>query len=458
MMAEERIDALIDGYWREWEEALVGLGAGEHGRLNAAIGAVDMVWDRHLFEHAETFGGAEIGYARALSAAVLGRLLDVDYAALASVAGSEIPLTGDETLDESLATARQEALDTFSAELLGPVKVGDLFVYAKPMLLESPVPIGAVVLAARDKLAPQQESLLDGFMQHLDTRLDAAEHMLKLRWRNLDLEFELKKLKGEVKAPEPVGRVKREAIPIDVEQSMAELAKAIPNLQLFGVSLPTGHFPDFCRTFDSVTDRYLKILEKAEHLYLDVPSGVDAKDESKLAAPYLRLFEIMKSLRRAARLLYRVTADELAPYAVGGRAPTFADVTRVAKNLTDDETSQHILEIMNDQGEEAELDALSARSYPYEFRAANTGEVFALLALHQTLKERLPEEFRTLSQPILEALPTYQAAKAYLLSYDLFEDVPLKGADRTQPPDAEKLLLYRENAPSFGVLLAALSG
>jgi hypothetical protein len=287
--------------------------------------------------------------------------------------------------------------------------------------------------------------------------LDAAEHILKLRWRNLDLEFEIKKLKGEVKAPEPVGRVKKEAIPEDVEQSMAELAQAIPKLQLFGVSLPTTHYADFCRAFDSVADRYLKILEKAEHLYLDVPSGIDAKDESKLAAPYLRLLEIMGSLRRAARQLYQVTADELAPYAVGGRQPTFADLTRVAKNLTEDETTRHILEIMNDQGEEAELGALSARSQPYEFRAANTGEVFALLALHQTLKERLPEEFRTLNRPILEALPTYQAAKAYLLSYDLFEDVPLKGADRTQPPDAEKLLLYRENAPSFGVLLAALS-
>jgi len=456
-MAEERIDALIDGYWREWEAALAGLGAGEHGRFNAAIGAVDTVWDRHLFEHAETFGGAEIGYARALSAAILGRLLGVDYTALASVTGSEIPLTGDETLDKSLATARQEALDTFSADLLGPVKVGDLFVYAKPMLLESPVPIGAVVLAAREKLVPQQESLLDGFMRHLDTRLDAAEHLLKLRWRNLDIEFEVKKLKGEVKAPEPVGRVKREAIPENVEESMAELAKAIPKLQLFGASLPTEHYSEFCRAFDSVTDRYLKILEKAEHLYLDVPSGIDAKDESKLAAPYLRLLEIMKSLRGAARLLYQVTADELAPYAVGGRAPTFADLTRVAKTLTEDETTQHILEIMNDQGEEAELDALSARSRPFEFRAANTGEVFALLALHQTLKERLPDEFRTSSRPILEALPTYQAAKAYLLSYDLFEDVPLKGVDRTQPPDAEKLLLYRENAPSFGVLLAALS-
>ena len=456
-MAEKRIDALVDIYWKEWNQALAGLGAGEHERLIAAIGAVDTVWDRHLFEHAETFGGAEIGYARALSAAILGRLLGVDYAALASVSGSEIPLTGNETLDENLATARQEALDTFSAELLGPVKVSELYVYAKPMLLESPVPIGAVVLAARDKLAPQQERLLDGFMQHLDTRLDAAEHMLKLRWRNLDLEFEIKKLKGEIKAPEPVGRAKRVAIPEDVGQSMAELTAAVAKLQLFGVTLPTEHYADFCRNFDSVTDRYLKILEKAEHLYLDVPSGIDAKDESKLAEPYLRLLEIMGFLRRAARLLYQVTADELAPYAAGGRSPTFADLTRVAKNLTEDETTQHILEIMNDQGEEAELDALSARSHPYEFRAANTGEVFALLALHQTLKERLPEEFRTLNRPILEALPTYQAAKAYLLSYDLFEDVPLKGADRTQPPDAEKLLLYRENAPSFGVLLAALS-
>jgi hypothetical protein len=456
-MAEERIDALVDIYWKEWHKALDGLGAGEHERLIAAIGAVDTVWDRHLFERAETFGGAEIGYSRALSAAILGRLLGVDYVALASVAGNEIPLTGNETLDEALARARQEALDTFSDDLLGPVTVESKLVYAKPMLLESPLPIGAVVLATGEKVTEQQERLLGGFLRHLDTRLDAAEHILKLRWKNLDLEFEVKKLKGEIKAPEPVGRVKREAIPEDVEQSMAELAQAVPKLQLFGVSLPTVHFMEFCRVFYSVTDRYLKILEKAEHLYLDVPSGVDAKDESKRAEPYLRLLEIMKSLRPAARMLYQVTADELAPFAVGGRSPSFADVTRVAKNLTDDETTQHILEIMNDQGEEAELDALSARSHPYEFRAANTGEVFALLALHQTLKERLPEEFRALNQPILEALPTYQAAKAYLLSYDLFEDVPLKGADRTQPPDAEKLLLYREKAPSFGVLLAALS-
>jgi len=457
-MVEERIDSLIDIYWKEWTDALAGLGAGEHERLIAAIGAVDTVWDRHLFEHAETFGGAEIGYARALSAAILGRLLGVDYAALASVAGSEIPLTGNETLDENLARARQEALDTFSDELLGPVRVEESLVYAKPILLESPVPIGAVVLAAREPVTEEQGRMLDGFLRHLDTRLDAAEHLLKLRWKNLDLEFEVKKLKGEVKAPEPVGRVKRGAIPEDVEQSMAELATAVPKLQLFDVPLPTEHFAEFCRAFDSITDSYLKILEKTEHLYLDVPSGVDAKDEdSKLAAPYLRLLEIMGSLRQAARLLFQITADELAPYGVGGRAPTFADLTRVAKTLTEDETSQHILEIMNDQGEEAELDALSARSHPYEFRAANTGEVFALLALHETLKKTMPEDFRSLSRPILDALCTYQAAKAYLLSYDLFEDVPLKGADRTQPPDAENLLLYRENAPSFGVLLAALS-
>ena len=457
-MSEERVDGLIDGYWKDWEEALVGLNAGERERFIAAVGAVDTVWDRHLFEHAETFGGTEIGYARALSGAILERLLGVDYVAFASVAGSEISATGNEILDGALASARQEALDTFSDDLLGPVKVESSLVYAKPMLLESPVPIGAIVLATQEPLTKQQVSLIDGFLRHLDTRMDAAENLLKLRWRNLDLEFEIKKLRGEIKAPEPVGRVRREVIPEGVEQLMAEIAKAVPSFEFFGVPLPSEHFADFCRTFDLITDSYLKILEKAEHLYLDVPSGVDAKDgDSKPAAPYLRLLETMGSLRRAARLLFRITADDLAPYGVGGRAPTFADLTRVAKTFTEDETTQHILEIMNDQGEEAELDALSARSHPFEFRVANTGEVFALLALHQTLKKTMPESFRSLSRPILMALPTYQAAKAYLLSYDAFEDVPLKGVDRTQPPDAEKLLLYRENAPSFGVLLAALS-
>ena len=158
--------------------------------------------------------------------------------------------------------------------ILGPVRVEERFVYAKPMVLESPVPIGAVVFATREEVTEQQERLLGGFLRHLDTRLDAAEHLLRLRWRNLDLEFEIKKLKGEIKAPEPVGRVRREAIPENIEQSMAELAKAVPKLQLFGVSLPSEHYAEFCRAFDSVTDRYLKILEKAENLYLDVPSGV----------------------------------------------------------------------------------------------------------------------------------------------------------------------------------------
>jgi len=455
-MAEERVRTLIDGYWKEWEEALANLSRGEYAQLATAIGALDTVWDRHLFAHPESFGGAEIGYARALSATILARLLEVDYAALASVAGSEIPLTGDECLDASLATARQEALDTFSDELLGPVKVGTSLVYAQPMLLDSPVPIGVVVIASRETLSPQQKSLLEGFLRHLDTRLDVAEHLLRLRWRSLDLEFEVKKLKGEITPPEPVARIKRVTIPEDVVSSMAELARAVPKLSLFSVPLPTELFVEFCRQYDTVTDTYLKILEKAEHLYLDVPSGVDAKDEdSKHAKPYLRLLEVMASLRQVAKLMYHISADNLAPYSVGGRAPTFADLTRVAKGLAENETTQHILDIMNDDGEEAELDALSARRYPYEFRAANTGEVFALLALHRTLKERLPDQFRTLSRPILEALQTYQAAKAYLLSYDLFEDVPLRGADRTQPPDAEKLVLYRQNAPSFGVLLAA---
>ncbi len=47
------------------------------------------------------------------------------------------------------------------------------------------------------------------------------------------------------------------------------------------------------------------------------------------------------------------------------------------------------------------------------------------------------------------------SAKAYLFSFDRLEDVPLKGGDRRQLPAAENLLLLREKAPSFGVLLRA---
>jgi len=82
-MSEERVEGLIESYWKDWEGALAGLNADEHARLLMAVGAVDTVWDRQLFEHAETFGGTEIGYARALSGAILARLLGVDCMALA---------------------------------------------------------------------------------------------------------------------------------------------------------------------------------------------------------------------------------------------------------------------------------------------------------------------------------------------------------------------------------------
>jgi hypothetical protein len=36
--------------------------------------------------------------------------------------------------------------------------------------------------------------------------------------------------------------------------------------------------------------------------------------------------------------------------------------------------------------------------------------------------------------------------------------VPLKGVSRTEQPEAEKLLLYREGAPAFGVVVRAFSG
>ena len=456
-MTHERIAEQIDSYWGEAEAALSGLGDADHALLNTAVGAVDLVWDRHVFERGESFGGTEIGFARGLSAAILARLLDADYAAIVSVAGTEMTPSGDAILDDAVASAGREALDTFANDLLGPVRVGDRLVYAQPMILDSPVPIGAVILATREPLGLAGRVLLEGFLRDLDTRLNLAETLLKLRWQSLDLGYEIKKLKGEISVPAPEKRAAYVPLPEDIDRTMSELAGSVSAFNLFGVRLPGEHFEAFCRNFAQVTGRYLEILNGAQHLYLDVPSGVDAKDDSKLAAPYRRLLEIMGSLRGASRLFYHTTTEDLAPCIVGGGAPSFADLTRVAKQRAEDEITERILDIMNDQGEEVELDAVAARHHPYEFRAANIGEVFALLALHQTLKEQLPESFRSLNQPILAALPNYQAAKTYLLSYDVFEDVPFKGADRTQSPDAEKLLLYREKAPSFGLLLTALA-
>ena len=457
MTALEGISGTIETLWREAEQLLAGLDGAGHARLSAATGAIDLVWDRQIFECAETFSGTEISYARTLSGAILARLVDADFAALVSVAGSEIPPSGDADLDSALASAAREALDTFSDDLLGPVRVGKHMVYAQPMLADGPVPIGAVVLATRETLTPRDELLLQGFVRDLDTRLGLAERVLFLRRKVGDQAYEIKKLKGEVTAPEPATRQRYVPLPEDAERSMAELAAAVPTFDLFGVSLPGEHFGSFCRHYDTVTTTYLKIFEDADSLYLDVPSGVDAKDStSRHAAAYHRLLEIMKSLRPAARLLYLTTAEDMAPYTATGQAPTFADLTRVAKSRTEDETTQRILDIMNDQGEEAELNALAARQHPFEFRAANVGEVFALLALHMTvsgLTDRGAED----KIHIIRALRTYQAARAYILTYDRFEDVPIKGADRTQPPDADSLLLVREKAPSFGVLLAALS-
>jgi len=442
-MTSERIAEQADSYWGEAEAAVSGLGDADHALLNTASGAVDTVWDRNVFEQGESFGGTEIGFARGLSASILARLLNADYAAIVSAAGTEMAPSGDSTLDDALASASREALDTFAGDLLGPVRVGDRFVYAQPMLVDSPVPIGKL--------------LLEGFLRELDTRLNLAEQVLKLRRQSFDLGFEVKKLKGEISAPEPAKRAAYVPLPEDIDRNMSELAGSVSAFDLFGAKLPGEHFEAFCRNFARVTSRYLEILNGAEHLYLDVPSGVDAKDgDSKFAAPYRRLLEIMGSLRGASRLLYHTTTEDLGPYTAAGGSPSFADLTRIAKGRAEDETTERILDIMNDQGEEAELDAVEARRHPYEFRVANVGEVFALLALHQTLKEYMPESFRDLSRPILKALPNYQAAKAYLLSYDDFAHVPLRGVDRTQPPDAENLLLYREKAPSFGLLLTAL--
>jgi len=456
MMTEDANADLIDSCWEEASEALSGLGNGGHAVLNTANGALDTVWDRYIFEKAETFGGAEIGYARALSASILARLLNVDYVGLASATGTVTPISGDERLDAELGRASQDTLNTFAEGLLGPEEVGGRLVYAQPILLESPIPVGAVLIATGEPLTSEQQRLLQGALRHLDTRMSLAEQLLRFRTENHELRFENKTLKGESVAPEPVKRTRLDRAPEDFSQAVDEFASSVPRLDLFRIELPMTHFDEFCGNFDSLTDRYLSLLENAPHLFLDVPSSIDAKDESKLAAPYFRLLEVMGSLRIATRLMFQANAEDLAPYAAEGRAPTFADLTRFAKQRTEDETTERILEIMNDEGEDEELDALYARSHPYEFRAANIGEVFALLALHRTVMNTMPESVHELREKVLQALPKYQAARAFLLSYDRFEDLPLQGVIRFQLPDSEKLLLQRENAPAFGTLLWAL--
>ena len=59
---------------------------------------------------------------------------------------------GGTSFDAALVQARHDALDTFSGELLGPVGVEDHLVYALPIVLDSPIPVGAVLLAAREAL------------------------------------------------------------------------------------------------------------------------------------------------------------------------------------------------------------------------------------------------------------------------------------------------------------------
>jgi len=454
-MNDDNTAELVETYWNQANETLTGLSGDHHALLNTAVGAIDTVWDRHVFGQAETFGGPEIGFARVLSGSILARLVGLDLAVLVSAAGGEIPPTGNHILDEGLASARQEALDTFSDGLLGPVELEGHQIYALPMLLDNPIPIGAAVLVGRGVLTLEQERLLRGYLAHFDTRLNLAEQLLKLRRDKIELDHELRRLRGDTGVSEAPKTRHRAPLSGDLGKSLGALIEAVPTFEFFGIPLTSRHFEHFCGEIKSLTGDYLDILEQAPSLFLDVPSGVDAKSGSKHAAPYHRLLGIMGSLRRAMAALIHTTADDLVSVSVGGRMPTFADITRIAKGRVGDETTERILEIMNDQGEERELDAVASRHHPFEFRTANIGEVFALLALFRTLKANEPELLDRHIDRIFRSLREYQAAKAYLFSFDRLEDVPLKGADRRQLPAAENLLLLREKAPSFGVLLRA---
>jgi len=446
---------LIDGEWNDADAALSELNSDDKSRLVTAISATDAVWDRNIFNHATSFGGPEVGDSRTLSAAILARLLDVEYVALASAAGGSLLPSGDPALDEVLENACHDALNTFADELLGPVTFEGSLIYGLPLLLDSPVPVGAVLLATSRPLSREQEVLLREFLRHLDTRLTAAERLYSLRRELSELKMEVGK--ASPSASSPPARSSRSVAPIPdgFDETVREMALAIPTINLFGIEFPMASFGDFCGYFVEVTERYLAILEEAESLYLDIPTPVDAKSKEKASAPYLRLLDVIRVLRPAVRMMYRVTPDGLALYAARHGVPTFADLTRAAKQHTQDETIERILDIMNDQGEEEEVDALYARSQPYEFRAANLGEVFALLAVHRTLMYRMPDRLEAEKPALLSALVKYQAARAFLFAYEHFAEVPLRGEKRQDPRNAQTLLFRKQNAPSFGLLLRA---
>jgi hypothetical protein len=285
--------------------------------------------------------------------------------------------------------------------------------------------------------------------------LTAAERLYSLRRELAELKMEVGKASSSPDST-TVGRSRSiPAIPDGFDETVREMAQAIPKINLFGIEFPMTSFGDFCGYFVEVTERYLTILEEAESLYLDIPIPVDAKSKEKASAPYLRLLDVIRILRPAVRMMYRVTPEGLALYATRHGVPTFADLTRAAKHHTEDETVERILDIMNDQGEEEEVDALYARSQPYEFRAANLGEVFALLAAHRTLMYRMPDRLDAEKPALLSALVKYQAARAFLFAYEHFADVPLRGEKRHDPRNAQALLFRRRNAPSFGLLLRA---
>jgi hypothetical protein len=322
-------------------------------------------------------------------------------------------------------------------------------------VFEHQLPVGAVLLVASGAISGEQEHLLREYLRHLDTRMTAAEQLFSLRREMAELELAGGRAERPPSGEQPGRSVSGGAAPDGFSATVESMARTVPRLSLFGVELPTIRFGDYCDTLVEVTDRYLTILDEAEGLYLDIPNALDAKAESKASAPYRRLLEMLASLRPAVRLLYRITPGELELQAGQGRVPTFSDLTRIARDRAGDDTVESILDIMNDQGEADEVDAVYARRQPYEFRAANLGEVFAVVAVHRLLMLRMPDRLDEAKPVLSSALIKYQAARAFLFAYENFSEVPLRGEKRYEARNAQTLLFRRRDAPSFSFLLSA---
>ncbi|MBR9692303.1 hypothetical protein GOV07_00035 [Candidatus Woesearchaeota archaeon] len=446
-MHNGNIEHEVERLWDEARTSQKGLSKGDIAALDAAHDATDAVWDNEITNQLITFTGVNIATARAFSSRILTRLLGVDYAGIASVASDALPPSASQAKDMALQRARTDALNTFSP---GSIET-DLethYITAQPILLGSPLPVGAVLVISRNSLTEQQENLMAKYIRQTDTRLVLAEEILAQRKKNVELQARIPNENG---VSVPGSKPYRSAHNTETANIGAGYT-----LNLFNVELPSEHYGAFINNLQNLTTNVLNSFDAAEHLFLNNPDGIDVKDGSKKARPYLTLLENMASLKHTSQALGLVTTSDVQTVTETGMPVNYGALTQLARQYIEDPRVDTVLDIMNDVGEDKEINEISAREKPYEFRIANTGEALAILALHQTVRNCPDLDVNGTLVSLRQAVTGYPAAQAYLLSFDSFDDVPLKNQTVYEQPHVSKTLLMKQNVSGIAAFALGL--